>query len=128
MDSIAGHKLLTFMDTFSRYNQIKMAEEDQEKIAFITSQGLYCYKVMPFELKNARATYQRLVNKMFNRQIGRNMEVYVDDILVKSKEELAHLDDLRETFATLKQYQMKLNPSKCVFGVASSKFLGFMVA
>ena len=128
MDSIAGHKLLTFMDTFSRYNQIKMAEEDQEKIAFITSQGLYCYKVMPFELKNAGATYQRLVNKMFNRQIGRNMEVYVDDILVKSKEELAHLDDLRETFATLKQYQMKLNPSKCVFGVASSKFLGFMVA
>ena len=128
MDSIAGHKLLTFMDTFSRYNQIKMAEEDQEKIAFITSQGLYCYKVMPFELKNARATYQKLVNKMFNRQIGRNMEVYVDDILVKSKEELAHLDDLRETFATLKQYQMKLNPSKCVFGVASSKFLGFMVA
>ena len=128
MDSIAGHKLLTFMDTFSRYNQIKMAEEDQEKIAFITSQGLYCYKVMPFELKNAGATYQKLVNKMFNRQIGRNMEVYVDDILVKSKEELAHLDDLRETFATLKQYQMKLNPSKCVFGVASSKFLGFMVA
>ena len=128
MDSTAGHKLLTFMDTFSRCNQIKMAEEDQEKTAFITSQGLYCYKVMPFELKNAGVTYQRLVNKMFNRQIGRNMEVYVDDILVKSKEELAHLDDLRETFATLKQYQMKLNPSKCVFGVASSKFLGFMVS
>ena len=65
---------------------------------------------------------------MFNKQIGRNMEVYVDDMLVKSKEELAHLDDLRETFATLKQYQMKLNPGKCVFGVASSKFLGFMVS
>ena len=83
---------------------------------------------MPFGLKNARATYQRLVNKMFNKQIGRNMEVYVDDMLVKSKEELAHLDDLRETFATLKQYQMKLSPSKCVFGVASGKFLGFMVS
>ena len=81
-----------------------MAKEDQEKIAFITSQGLYCYKVMPFGLKNARATYQRLVNMMFNQQIGRNMEVYVDDLLIKSKEELAHLDDLRETFATLKQY------------------------
>ena len=104
VDSTAGHKLLTFMDAFSGYNQIKMAEEDQEKIAFITSQGLYCYKVMPFGLKNAGATYQRLVNKMFNKQIGRNMEVYVDDMLVKSKEELAHLDDLRETFATLKQY------------------------
>ena len=128
VDSTAGHKLLTFMDAFSGYNQIKMAEEDQEKTAFITSQGLYCYKVMPFRLKNAGATYQRLVNKMFNRQIGRNMEVYVDDILVKSKEELTHLDDFRETFTTLKQYQMKLNPSKCVFGVVSGKFLGFMIS
>ena len=128
VDSTAGHKLLTFMDAFSGYNQIKMAEEDQEKTAFITSQGLYCYKVMPFRLKNAGATYQRLVNKMFNRQIGRNMEVYMDDMFVKSKEKLAHLDNLRETFATLKQYQMKLNLSKCVFGVASSKFLGFMVS
>ena len=128
MDSTAGHKLLTFMDAFSGYNQIKMAEEDQEKTAFITSQGLYSYKVMPFGLKNAGATYQRLVNKMFNKQIGRNKEVYVDDMLVKSKKELAHLDDLRETFTTLKQYQMKLNLSKCVFGVASGKFLGFMVS
>ena len=74
MDSTAEHKLLTFMDAFSRYNQIKMAEEDQEKTAFITSQGLYCYKVMPFGLNNAGATYQRLVNKMFNKQIGKNME------------------------------------------------------
>ena len=79
-----------------------MDEEDQEKTAFTTSQGLYCYKVMPFGLKNAGATYQRLVNKMFNKQIGRNMKVYVDDMLVKSKVELAHLDDLRETFTTLK--------------------------
>ena len=83
---------------------------------------------MPFGLKNAGAIYQRLVNKMFNKQISKNMEVYVDDMLVKSKEELTHLDDLNETFATLKQYQMKLNPSKCVFGVASGKFLGFMVS
>ena len=102
VDSTTGHKLLTFMDAFSRYNQIKMVEEDQEKTAFITSQGLYCDKVMPFGLKNARDTYQRLVNKMFSKQIGKNMEVYVDDMLVKSKEELTHLDDLRETFATLK--------------------------
>ena len=81
-----------------------MAEEDQEKTAFITSQGLYCYKVMPFELKNARVTYQRLVNKMFSKQIGRNIEVYVDDMLVKSREELAYVDDLKEMFATLRQY------------------------
>ena len=128
MDSTAGHKLLMFMDAFSGYNQIRMAEEDQKKTSFIISQGLYCYKVMPFGLKNARATYQRLVNKMFSKQIGRNMEVYVDDMLVKSKEEIAHLDDLKETFTTLRQYQMKLNPSKCIFGVASGKFLGFLVS
>ena len=79
-----------------------MAEENQEKITFITGQGLYCYKVMPFGLKNAGATYQRLVNKMFSKQIDRNMEVYVDDMLIKSKEELAHLDNLKETFVTLK--------------------------
>ena len=83
---------------------------------------------MPFGLKNTGATYQRLVNKMFSEQIGRNMEVYVDDMLVKSKEELTHLDDLKETFATLRQYQMKLNPSKCAFGVALGNFLGFMVS
>ena len=128
MDSTTGHKLLTFMDAFSGYNQIRMAEKDQEKTYFITSQGLYCYKVMPFGLKNAGATYQRLVNIMFSKQIGRNMEVYVDDMFIKSRKELAHLDDLKETFTTLKQYQMKLNPAKCVFGVASGKFLGFMVS
>ena len=83
---------------------------------------------MPFGLKNEGATYQRLVNKMFSKQIGRNMKVYINDMLVKSKEELAHLDDLKETFVTLKQYQMKLNPSKCVFGVVLGKFLGFMVS
>ena len=120
VDSTARHKLLMFMDTFSGYNQIKMAEENQGKTVFITSQGLYCYKVMPFGLKNIGTTYQRLVNKMFR--------VYVDDMLIKSKEESAHLDDLRETFTTLRQYQMKLNPSKCAFGVASGKFLKFMVS
>ena len=83
---------------------------------------------MPFGLKNVGATYQRLVNKMFSKQIGRNMEVYVDDMLVKSKEELVHLDNLKEMFVILKQSEMRLNPSKCVFGVASGKFLGFMVS
>uniref|UniRef100_A0A2N9FIS9 Uncharacterized protein n=1 Tax=Fagus sylvatica TaxID=28930 RepID=A0A2N9FIS9_FAGSY len=128
VDSTAGHKLLTFMDAFSGYNQIVMDENDQEKTSFITSRGLFCYKVMPFGLKNAGATYQRLMNRMFHDQIGRNVEVYVDDMLVKSKEEDDHLDDLRETFQTLRKYQMKLNPSKCAFGVYSGKFLGFMVS
>uniref|UniRef100_A0A2N9GJG2 Reverse transcriptase domain-containing protein n=1 Tax=Fagus sylvatica TaxID=28930 RepID=A0A2N9GJG2_FAGSY len=128
VDSTAGHKLLTFMDAFSGYNQIVLDESDQEKTSFITSRGLFCYKVMPFGLKNAGATYQRLMNKMFHDQIVRNVEVYVDDMLVKSKEEDGHLDDLRETFETLRKYQMKLNPSKCAFGVYSGKFLGFMVS
>ena len=116
------------MDTFSGYNQIQMAKEDKEKTAFVTNQGLYCYKVMPFGLKNTGATYQRLVNQMFKKQIGKNVEVYADDMLVKSKEEEDHLDDLKETFNTLRQYSMKLNPSKCAFGVSSGKFLGFIVS
>uniref|UniRef100_A0A2N9FUY0 Uncharacterized protein n=1 Tax=Fagus sylvatica TaxID=28930 RepID=A0A2N9FUY0_FAGSY len=128
VDSTARHKLLSFMDAFSGYNQIQMAEEDQEKTAFITSRGLFCYKVMPFGLKNAGATYQRLVNKMFHDQIGRNVEVYVDDMLVKSKKDDDHLADLKETFQALRRYNMKLNPAKCVFGVSSGKFLGFMVS
>ena len=105
-----------------------MDESDQEKTSFITSRGLSCYKLMPFGLKNAGATYQRLMNRMFHDQIGRNVEVYVDDMLVKSKEKDGHLDDLRETFETLRKYQMKLNPSKCAFGVYLGKFLGFMVS
>ena len=83
---------------------------------------------MSFGLKNARATYQRLVNHMFRPQIGQNIEVYVDDMLVKSLDEGKHLDDLQETFNTLKRYNMKLNPNKCAFGVALGKFLGFMVS
>ena len=83
---------------------------------------------MPFGLKNVGAMYQRLVNQMFNKHIGRNVEVYVDNMLVKSKEKKDHLDDLKETFNTLRSYSMKLNPSKCAFGVSSRKFLGFMVS
>ena len=111
VDSIAGHQLLSFMDTFSGYNQIKIDKVDQEKTSFITSQDLFCYKVMPFGLKNLGATYQRLVNHMFRSQIGRNVEVYMDDMLVKSAREIQHLDNLQETFNTLRRYKMKLNPS-----------------
>ena len=128
IDSTTRHKLLTFMDAFSRYNQIQMLEEDWEKMNFITNQGLYCYRVMPFGLKNVGATYQRLVNQMFNKQIERNMEVYVDDMLIKSKEVKSHLDNLEETFETFRQYKMRLNLAKCAFGVSSGKFLGFMVS
>ena len=105
-----------------------MDEADQEKTSFITSQGLFCYKVMPFGLKNAGATYQRLMNKMFANQIGRNVQVYVDNILVKSRIEENHLKDLEETFSTFRSYNMKLNPIKCAFRVTTRKFLGFMVS
>ena len=116
------------MDAFSGYNQIRMHEDDQEKTSFVTSQGLFCYRVMPFGLKNAGVTYQRLMNRMFAPQIGRNVQVYVDDMLVKSRREEDHLEDLRETFDTLRSYNMKLNPGKCAFGVTVGKFLGFMVS
>ncbi|KAL5578322.1 hypothetical protein UlMin_020021 [Ulmus minor] len=82
---------------------------------------------MPFGLKNAGATYQRLVNKMFKQQIGKTMEVYVDDMLVKSLKADEHINNLRESFEVLREYKMKLNPAKCAFGVTSGKFLGFMV-
>ncbi len=104
-----------------------MAPEDEEKTAFITDGGTYCYKVMPFGLKNAGTTYQRLVSRIFKDQIGRNMEVYVDDMLVKSKVAQDHIADLNEAFSTLQKYQMKLNPAKCAFGVTSGKFLGFII-
>ena len=116
------------MDAFSSYNQIKLDEAYQEKILFITIQGLFYYKVMPFGIKNASATYQRLMNKMFAHQIGRNVQVHVDDMLVKSQREDDHLDNLKETFDTLRSYKMKLTLSKCAFGVTARKFLGFMVS
>ena len=128
LNSTTGHKLLTFMDAFSRYNRIQMAEEDQEKMPFITNQGFCCYRVIPFGLKNVGATYQRLVNRMFNKQIERNVEVYVNNMLIKSKEEKDHLDDLKEMFNTLRQYSMKLNSSKCAFEVSSGKFLELMMS
>ena len=128
VDSTARHRLLSFMDAFSGYNQIRMHEDDQEKTSFVTSQGLFCYKVMPFSLKNVGATYQRLMNRMFASQIGRNVQVYLNDMLVKSRREEDHLEDLRETFDTLRFYNMKLNLGKCAFGVTAGKFLGFMVS
>jgi hypothetical protein len=101
---------------------------DQEKTSFVADRGTYCYEVMPFRLKNARATYQRLVNRMFQGQIGRNMEVYVDDMLVKSIQVANHIQDLDEAFQALRLYSIRLNPTKCAFGVSSGKFLGFVVS
>ncbi|CAA0811499.1 Uncharacterized mitochondrial protein AtMg00860, partial [Striga hermonthica] len=127
VDSTAGCELLSLMDASQEYHQIPLAKEDWKRVSFITSRGTYCYVVMPFGLKNAGATYQRLVDQIFKDQLGRNMEVYVDDMLVKSKMEVDHVSDLRETFPTLRRFGMKLNPAKCSFGVKAGKFLGYMV-
>nr|XP_016453476.1 PREDICTED: RNA-directed DNA polymerase homolog [Nicotiana tabacum] len=128
IDATAVHELLSFLDAYSVYNQILMEEEDHEKTTFITHRGTYCYKVMPFRLKNTGVTYQRLVTKMFKEQLGKMMEVYIDDMLVKSKRKEDHIDHLREEFGILRQYDMKLNNKKYAFGVASVKFLGFLVS
>ena len=104
-----------------------MDPNDQEKTTFVTGQGAYCYQVMPFGLKNAGATYQRLVNIMLQKQIRASMEVYIDDMLVKSVKAKLHVDHLTESFQVLKDYKMKLNPTKCAFKVSVGKFLGFIV-
>ncbi|KAB2608398.1 hypothetical protein D8674_011566 [Pyrus ussuriensis x Pyrus communis] len=119
---------LLFIDRLVDSTGILMNLSDQEHMAFTTDRGLYCYKVMQFGLKNAGATYQRLVNLMFAEQIGKNMEVYFDDMLVKSKHADQHIANLSETFSILKKYRMRLNPNKCAFTVGSGKFLGFMIS
>ena len=127
VDATADHELLSFMDAFFGYNQISVDPDNQEKTSFVTGQGTYCYRVMPFGLKNVGATYQRLVNRMFQKQIGTSMEVYIDNMLVKSTTVELYIDHLAEAFQILKKYNMKLNPAKCVFGVLARKFLGFIV-
>ncbi|KAL0281764.1 UNVERIFIED_CONTAM: Retrovirus-related Pol polyprotein from transposon opus [Sesamum radiatum] len=128
IDSTSGCELMSFLDAFQGYNQICLADEDQEKTSFVTDQGIFCYNVMPFDLKNAGATYQRLVNNMFREQIGKNMEVYIDDMLVKSKRKEDHTRDLQACFGILQQFGMKLNRAKCTFGVHGGKFLGFLIS
>ncbi|GJU49831.1 reverse transcriptase domain-containing protein [Tanacetum coccineum] len=104
-----------------------MAKEYEEKIAFITSQGIFCYTKMPFGLRNAEATYQRLVDKAFHKQIGRNLEVYVDGLVIKSRTEDEIVRHIEETFKTLREINMKLNPKKCTFRVEEGMFLGYKV-
>ena len=127
VDESSGPKMLPFLDAFSSYHQIPMYPPDAKKTAFITPHGLFCYNVMSFGLKNVGATYQRLVTKMFRPLLGKTMEVYMDDLLVKSKELPNHTTHLQEAFDLLKAYGMKINPLKCTFGVSAGWFLGFMV-
>jgi hypothetical protein len=128
VESTADCDLLCFLDAFSGYHQIKMAREGEEKTAFITPCGVYCYVCMPFGLKNAGATLQRLMRKALGAQMGRNAEAYVDDIVIKTRECHTFIEDLEETFANLRKVNIKLNPAKCTFGVPSDKLLGFLVS
>ena len=127
IDASTGHGMLSFLDAFSGYHQIPMHPPDAKKTSFITPHKLFCYNVMPFGLKNVGATYQKLVTKMFRPLLGKTMEVYIDDMLVKFKERPDHTTHLQQAFELLRAYGMKLNPAKCAFGVSASRFLGFMM-
>ncbi|KAI0513357.1 hypothetical protein KFK09_009374 [Dendrobium nobile] len=127
VDIASSHAIFSFMDGSSGYNQIKMALEDERNTTFRTPTGIFCYKVMPFGLKNAGATYQRAMTRIFDDLIHNQVECYIDDLVVKSKVKEAHLYDLRVVFERLRRYDLKMNPLKCAFGVTSGKFLGFIV-
>ena len=127
VDATVGHPRMRFLDAFQGYHQIPLATDDQEKTAFVTPVGNYHYKVMPFGLKNAGSTYQWMMTKMFEPQLGKNVEVYIDDMVVKSKLVFEHLADLANIFKILRRHKLRLNASKCSFGMGSGKFLGYMM-
>jgi len=128
VDNTINFALFSFMDGFLGYNQIKMAQENMDKIMFITLWGTFCYKVMSFGLKNVGATYQRAMVALFHDMMHREIEVYVNDMIAKSKTEEEHLVNLQRLFESLRKYQLRINPAKCTFGVKSGKLLGFVVS
>ena len=127
VDAIVGHPWMSFLDAFQGYYQIPLALDDQEKTTFVTPIGNYHYRVMLFGLKNARSTYQRMMTRMFKPQLGKNIKVYIDDMVVKSKADSEHINDLRNIFEILRKHKLRFNASKCSFGIGSGKFLGYMV-
>ena len=127
VDATVGHPRMSFLDAFQGYHQIPLALDDQEKTAFVTPVRNYHYKVMSFGLKNGGFTYQRMMTRMFESQLGKNIEIYIDDMVMKSKVVSEHLGDLGIIFEILRKYKFCLNASKCSFGVGSGKFLGNMV-
>ena len=127
VDATVGHPRMSFLDAFQGYHQIPQALDDQKKTVFVSLTGNYHYKVIPFGLKNAGSTYQRMMKKMFEPQVGKNIEVYIDDMVVKSKVVSEHVGDLKNIFEILREHKLRLNASKCSFSVGSGKFLGYMV-
>ncbi|KAL0345531.1 UNVERIFIED_CONTAM: Retrovirus-related Pol polyprotein from transposon [Sesamum radiatum] len=129
VNSTSGYEMLSFLDAYQEYNQIPLVPEDQEKASFVTNQGVFCYNVMPFGLKKLQGLHtNNLSITFFLDQIGRNMQVYIYDMLVKSIKEQDHIKDLQECFQILKSFGLKLNPAKCTFGVLGGKFLGYMMS
>jgi hypothetical protein len=128
IDSTAGCTRLSFLDAYSGSNQIKLKKEDEEKIAFITPYSVFCYQVIPFGLKNAGATYQRMMQNCLGSQIGCNIQVYIDDVVITTSKEESLISDLVETFDNLNRYKLKLNPTKCSFSVSAGQLLGFLVS
>nr|GEY97108.1 reverse transcriptase domain-containing protein [Tanacetum cinerariifolium] len=124
VESLCGYPFKCFLEAYKGYHQIQLVEAGEEKTAFHTGQGVYCYTNMPFGLKNAGATYQRMMDKEFKGQVGRNIEVYVEEHVVKSYTEAEMMRDIEETFRTLRKVNMKLNPKKCSFGLTKGVFLG----
>ena len=129
INAVAGHKMLSFMDGNAGYNQIFMALEDISKTAFRVpgAVGLFEYLVMTFGLKNAGATYQHAMNYIFHDLIGKLVEIYIDDVVVKSMSAGGHLEDLRKVLERTRKFGLKMNPKKCAFGVSAGQFLGFPV-
>ena len=125
VDNIDGSALMSFMDGFSRYNQIKMALIDMTKTTFTTEWGIYCYIIMPFRLKNTGVTYQRMATALLYDMMHNEVEVYVDVMIVKSKEREDHIVNLRKFFERIKEYRLRLNTQKCTFGMTTRKLLGF---
>jgi hypothetical protein len=128
IDAIAGCARLSFLEAYSGYNQIKLKKEDKEKTAFITPYGVFCYQVTPFGLKNAGATYQRMMQNYLGSQIGHNIQVYIDGVVITTRKEEALINDLKETFDNLDRYKLKLNPTKCSFCVSVGQLLRFLVS
>ena len=127
VNSAIGNSMFSFMDGYSGYNQIRMTARDAEKTAFRTLIGIFYYTVMPFGLKNAGTTYQQTMTAIFHDMMHREMEDYVDDIIVKSKTKARHFQVLEEVCERCRKYKLHMNPMKCAFGVSTRKFLGFLV-
>ena len=127
VDAMVGHQLLSFLDSYSGYNQIPMHPLESAHITFITPTRMYCYNMMPFGLKHAGATYQRIMTRIFAPLLGNTMEAYINDMLVKSKSQEDYMSELQDAFRLMRLHRLSLNPKKCAFGVGSGNILGFLI-